>query len=352
MLEQAKSSTTAAKSKPALRCRASGNFAEWLARSGGSVAITTYTSGKLVLVSSRANRLRFRTIRFPRPMGLALSGRRLALAIQERILVFRQDAIDAMFLPHQEFVTGKLDTHDVAFGRRGLYFVNTRYNCLARATTRCRFLRSWQPPFIPDVMRRDRCHLNGIGMIGGRPALATAFCETSHAGGWRDQNRFTSGVLIDVLQNQVVARGLCMPHSPRRRQRQWWLCNSGHGTLARFDPQTGRCEEVCSLPGFTRGLCFVDDHALVGLSKIRHEHILDAPPVRQRHAQICAGVALVDLSTGTQTGLLEFLHGGNEVYEVLFLPQVKRPEIVIADTDSSCVIPRSSEESSRPPRGL
>lgn len=333
MTDEAKPLAVEAKPRQKLRCRASGNFSDWLAASGGSVAVTTYTSGKLVLVSSRTGRLRFRTIHFPRPMGLALAGRRLALAIQRRILVYRQDAPDAPFRLRQDFDTGKLDTHDVAFGRRGVYFVNTRWNCLARATTRCHFLRSWQPPFLPDTVRRDRCHLNGLGMQDGRPAMATAFCATGHDGGWREANRFTSGVLIDVRENRVVADGLCMPHSPRRHVGQWWFCNSGHGTLEKVDPQSGRYEEICALPGFTRGLCFVGNHALVGMSKIRPEHILDAPPVHGRHAQTCAGVALVDLASGATTGTLEFLHGGNEVYEVLFLPRVKRPELIVG-TDS------------------
>lgn len=310
-----------------LRCRASGNFTEWLACSGGSIAVTTYTSGKLVLVSAAANRLRFRTHHFPRPMGLAFTDRQLAIAVQERILVFHQPHAAAPLTLQEQYHTGKLDTHDLAFGRRGLYFVNTRWNCLARATTRCRFIRSWQPPFIPEMVRRDLCHLNGLGMRHGQPAMATAFCATSHAGGWREANRFTSGVLVDVFTNRVVADGLCMPHSPRWHKGQWWLCNSGHGTLERFNPQLGATEEVCSLPGFTRGLCLVEDHALVGLSKIRPEHILDAPPVHSRHPQTSAGVALVDLSSGRQTGLLEFTQGGNEVYEVLFLPQLKQPDL-------------------------
>ena len=165
------------------RCRTHGNFSEWLAASGGSVAITTYTSGKLVLVSSRDDRLRFRTLPFPRPMGMALAGRRLAIAVQKRILLFRSrttaGSADALFVPERQFVTGKLDAHDVAFGRRGIYFANTRCNCIARATTRCNFLRSWQPPFVTDMIRQDRCHLNGLGMRSGKPAMATAFCETS-----------------------------------------------------------------------------------------------------------------------------------------------------------------------------
>ncbi len=332
--------TAEAVPKKALRCRTHGNFAEWLAASGGSVAITTYTSGKLVLVRSRGQRLRFRTLAFPRPMGMALTGRHLALAVKKRILVFRNSttaegdrgeahrAADALFVPKREFVTGKLNAHDVAFGRRGVYFANTRCNCLARVTTRCSFLRCWQPPFISDRVHQDRCHLNGIGMHHGQPAMATAFCETGHAGGWREENRFTTGVLIDIQENQVVARGLCMPHSPRRHEGRWWLCNSGHGTLCRFDPALGTCEAVCSLPGFTRGLCFAGNHALVGLSKIRDKHVLDAPPIPGRDAKSRAGVALVDLATGNQTGMLEFVSGGREVYEVVFLPNIKWPELV------------------------
>ena len=34
---------------------------------------------------------------------------------------------------------------------------------------------------------------------------------------------------------------------------------------------------------------------------------------------------------GFQTGLLEFTHGGSEVYEVLFLPEITRPEVVAFD---------------------
>jgi len=165
-------------------------------------------------------------------------------------------------------------------------------------------------------------------MQDGQPALVTAFCETDHPGGWRERNQLTTGVLVDVQDNRIVARGLCMPHSPRFHRGQWWFCNSGHGTLCTFDATENRYKEFCSLGGFTRGLCLVDDRALVGLSKIRHEHVLDSPSMRQRIARGCSGVALVDLTTRREIGLLEFTNGGNEVYEVVFLPQVRHPQLV------------------------
>jgi len=313
--------------KSSLRCRAHGAFADWLAGSGGSLVVSTYTTGKLVLVSTHQGRVRFRTRKFPRPMGLALHRQDLALAVQKKILLFR-DRGAGEFTLEQEFATGKVDGHDVAFGRRGIFFANTRFNCIARAAPDKRFLRNWLPPFVPRSARRDHCHLNGLGMQAGRPAMVTAFCATDQPGGWRAADRFTKGVLISVADNRVVARGLCMPHSPRWHEGRWWLCNSGHGMLCTFDEQLGRCEEFCALPGFTRGLCLVGNHALVGLSKFREKHILDAPPVRVRDAKLMAGVALVELGTCRQIGALEFVRGGREVYEVVFLPGVPRPNVV------------------------
>ncbi len=323
-------------SKSKLRCRAYGEFNHWLGASGGSLAITTYTSGKVVLVSSFDGRLQYCTKRFQRPMGLALEADRLALAVRAEILLFeRQQPAKNSFHLTRKFKTGKVDAHDVAFGRRGIYFANTRFNAISRVSKKTKFARCWQPSFIEGLVRGDRCHLNGLGMREGLPRLATAFCATGEKGGWREQDRFTGGILMDVETDEIVATGLCMPHSPRWYNGHWWLCNSGHGTLSAVDPATGQCDEVCALPGFTRGLCFVEDRALVGLSKIRRKHILDAPPVRERHQELTAGVALVDWRTGKSTGGLEFVAGGNEVYEVLFLPNVFKPSLTASNSSSA-----------------
>jgi uncharacterized protein (TIGR03032 family) len=111
-----------------------------------------------------------------------------------------------------------------------------------------------------------------------------------------------------------------MPHSPRRHAGRWWFCNSGEGSLCIWDRQQGAAEVTATLPGFTRGLTFASGRALVGLSKIRPKHILDAPPVRARWPHLQAGVALVDLASGRPTGGVEFVKGGREVYEVAYLP--------------------------------
>lgn len=314
-----------------------GDFVAWLAATGGTLAVTTYNSGKLALLSAPGGELVASYWTFPRPMGLAVAGNRLALASRDHFWEFEigphNESADAngtsQIVPRVVYSTGRLDAHDVAFDHRGVLFANTRFNCVARPSERVHFKRVWRPWFMgetPPTLAVDCCHLNGIGVRAGRLEMATAFCEHSGAAAWRATDRFQSGVLIDVRHNRIAARGLSLPHSPRWHDDQWWVCDSGCGVLARFDPRRETCVAVIELPGFTRGLTFAEGRAAVGLSRIRKRHILDAPPVRARWPRLRSGVSLVDPVRGVETGSIEFVRGGREVYDVAFLPGVVRPE--------------------------
>jgi uncharacterized protein (TIGR03032 family) len=306
---------------PTIELRVHGDFVEWLGSSQGALAVTTYNSGKLAFFSANNGELTARVWRFPRPMGVAFNAGRLALAIHTQIHIFRIPFHgDAHFDLEATYHTGRVDVHDIAFGVRGLYFVNTRCNCLARPSERVTFVRSWQPWFVDRSVRRDACHLNGLGMRNGRPSVATAFRAAGHHGAWREGDRFTSGVVIDVRKNRVLTSGLCMPHSPRWHAGRWWLCDSGAGALSVLDPRRGACKTIATLPGFTRGLTFAAGRAIVGLSRIRKEHILDSPLLGKRFPISRSGLALVDPTTGQETGRLEFTRGGREVYDVAFIP--------------------------------
>jgi uncharacterized protein (TIGR03032 family) len=302
----------------AIELRVRGDFVEWLAASGGTLAVTTYNSGKLAFFSAAGGELAASFWSFPRPMGVAGQGDRLALASRDYLWVFQvssqQLSVDAVY------ATGRLDAHDLAFDRRGLLFANTRFNCVSRPSERVHFLRSWQPPFVTAAQRTDCCHLNGIGVRNGRLAVATAFCDSDSPKAWRQGDRFESGVILDVRANRVAARGLCMPHSPRWHDGRWWFCDSGRGTVCTVDLEHGDCTTVATLPGFTRGLTFAAGRAVVGLSRIRKRHVLDAPPVRDRFPRMRSGVWLVGPATGSETGALEFVRGGREVFDVAFLP--------------------------------
>jgi uncharacterized protein (TIGR03032 family) len=323
---------------PQIELRAHGDFVEWLAASGGTLGVTTYNSGKLALFSAPGGRLESRIWRLPRPMGLAFGEGRFAVATRERIFEWARPAGDArstcsdadaweLAAVHE---TGRLDAHELAYDSRGLCFANTRFNCIGRPSVRARFRRDWTPGFITERIPQDCCHLNGLGIRGGRVAMVTAFCEGGDPGAWRASNRFESGVVIDVKAGRAVVRGLCMPHSPRWDGRRWWLCNSGEGALCTFRPTTGECRAVASLPGFTRGLCFAAGRAVVGLSRIRKRHILDAPPVRERFGEHHSGVGLVEPRTGRITGALEFCRGGREVFDLTLLRNAERTRVELS----------------------
>jgi uncharacterized protein (TIGR03032 family) len=309
-----------------IELRAHGDFVEWLATSGGTLAVTTYNSGKLAFFSAGNGAISASYWSFPRPMGLAVATDRLALGSRDHIWNFqianRRLAVESVYW------TGRLDAHDLAFDRRGLMFANTRFNCIARPSERVNFLRTWQPAFAASTSRRDCCHLNGIGVRRGRLAMATAFCESDAPAAWREGGRYESGLLIDVRSGQVAARGLCMPHSPRWHDGRWWFCNSGEGTVCQVSGHDGAAP-VAALPGFTRGLAFAEGRAVVGLSRIRKRHILDAPPVRERFSRMRSGIWLVKLDTGRPTGALEFVRGGREVYDVAFLPGIGSVDFAI-----------------------
>jgi uncharacterized protein (TIGR03032 family) len=220
-----------------------------------------------------------------------------------------------------------LNTHDVAILGDEIWLAATRFSCLAKLSYDFSFLPVWKPPFVTDLVPEDRCHLNGIAVCDGRPRYVTALGTTNTAGAWRE-HKATGGVLIDVQTNEIVLDGLAMPHSPRWHDGRLWILNSGAGELLLVDPQSGRTDVVCRLPGYLRGLCFHGPYALIGLSKIRERHIFGGLPVQQRCENLLCGVAVVDVRDGREAGFFEFTSGCEELYDVQFLPGVFRPMIL------------------------
>ncbi|MGH8606105.1 MAG: DUF4915 domain-containing protein, partial [Gammaproteobacteria bacterium] len=119
-----------------------------------------------------------------------------------------------------------------AYDRDGtLWVVNTRFGCLCTLDAEHSFQPRWRPPFVSAYAPEDRCHLNGLALVDGRPKYVTALGETDTAGGWR-ANKRNGGLLMDVETHQISLRGLSMPHSPRWSQDKLWFLESGQGSLA------------------------------------------------------------------------------------------------------------------------
>ena len=150
-------------------------------------------------------------------------------------------------------VTGDIGIHEVAWSGDELWFVSTRFSCLATLSPDYSFVPRWRPPFISALAAEDRCHLNGLALVDGQAKYVTALGETDTADGWR-ANKPQGGCFIDVASGAVVSRGLSMPHSPRWHDGRLWVLESGTGRLVLIDPASGQRETVAELPGFARGL--------------------------------------------------------------------------------------------------
>ena len=138
---------------------------------------------------------------------------------------------DALYLPRATYHTGDLHTHDVVFQAGDVLLVNTRFslpgeNEPASSTS----LPVWRPKFVSDLVPEDRCHLNGVALVEGRPKYVTALGTTDEPGGWRE-NKASGGVVIDVETDEIVLSGLAMPHSPRWYEGRLWAVELGDGRV-------------------------------------------------------------------------------------------------------------------------
>ncbi len=220
--------------------------------------------------------------------------------------------------------------------------MNTRFSCLATLDSESSFRPRWRPPFVTELEPSDRCHLNGLGMVDGKPKYVTALGETNAAGGWR-ANKAKGGLLVDVDSSEILCRGLSMPHSPRWYRGRLWVCESGSGTLGHVDLNTGRYEAVAAVPGFTRGVDFAGDLAFVGLSQVRESAVFSGIPITERLApeERTCGVCVVDLRRGETIALLKFESGVQEIFAVAVLPR-RFPDLINDDEkllESSFVVP-------------
>ena len=332
--------------KPTLEISTSRQMLSWLAEQRLSIALTTYQIGKLYFIGLKPdNGLSVFERSFNRCMGLCATSNGLYMSSLYQVWRFenvfepgqQQDGFDRLYVPQIGYTTGDLDIHDMAVDRDGrLVFVNTLFGCLATLSETHSFKPLWQPPFISKLAAEDRCHLNGLAMKDGQAGYVTAVSQSDVADGWRE-HRMNGGIVIDVNSNEILCGGLSMPHSPRWYNDKLWLLNSGTGDFGYIDLATGRFESICFCPGYMRGLSFHGHFALVGLSKPRHNKTFSGlaldDHLKSRNAEARCGVQIIDLRTGDIVHWLRMEGVVNELYDVITLPQIRRPMALGFKTD-------------------
>lgn len=315
---------------------ATPNFAELLRLIGSSLVVSTYQTGRVVLMREKNGALNTHFRRFPKPMGIAHRPGMLALGTRTEVVTFRNvpgladrvgDEHDAVFVPRTALQTGDIRIHDIAWAGDELWAVNTRFSCLVTFDGVHSFVPRWRPTFVSALAAEDRCHLNGLAVVDDEVRYVTALGTTDSAGGWRP-GKADGGVVIDVRTNEIVSAGLSMPHSPRWYRDRLWVLESGQGTLVTVDPGSGERTTVAQLPGFTRGLSFAGRYAFIGLSQVREATTFGGLPLTARLEDRQCGVWIVDIETGQTMGFVRFEDRVEEIFDVALLPGVKFPELL------------------------
>jgi uncharacterized protein (TIGR03032 family) len=340
------SSAADAKNEPWVEVTGSPNLPTWLAEQQVSLAFTTYQTGKLFLLGRNPEgRLDVFERTFNRAMGLWADSQTLWLSTLYQLWRFENllrpgelyQGHDRLYVPKIANTTGDLDIHDVAVDNAGRpVFVATSFGCIATLSERSSFTPLWRPPFLSKLAAEDRCHLNGLALADGRPRYATAVSTSDVVDGWRDR-RQSGGVVLEMPEGRVIASGLSMPHSPRLYRDRLWLHNSGTGHFGSIDHSGGRFEPLTFCPGYLRGLAFVGDYAVVGLSRPRDDKTFGGLALEEELAKRAAdarcGLLIIDLRSGNVAHWLRVEGLVRELYDVATLPQVSRPMALGFKTD-------------------
>jgi len=189
------------------------------------------------------------------------------------------------------------DPHDIRPSPAGWIIVSTGTNeILALDGDRLHAL--WSGNDVPDS-----CHVNCITAADG-DLWATAFGWFDSFKGWRGTHALGAGVLWNLRTGEEIA-GLSHPHTPRRVGDEWFVCESLTEAFIRRDP-TGTERQRVELGGYTRGVAFVDDRILVGVS------------ARREHPGSDAHVAVLDRASLSVLDRIPL--PCSEIYEVISVP--------------------------------
>lgn len=315
----------------ALHSQHTTSFPELLKQAKASLVVSTYQAGKLILLRANGESLNTHFVSLPKPMGVAFKDGRLSVGSGAQVIdYFNMDNVgpkveplnthDGAFLPRRTHVTGDIDIHEMGFDDDNqLWIVNTRMSCLCTLDINHSIVPRWRPPFISGYDLTDRCHLNGLAMRDGKPKYVSALGTSDKAAGWRENKAF-GGMIMDIDDNRMIAEGLSMPHSPRWYRDKLWVLESGAGQLVTINEQTGEKTVVAQVPGFCRGIDFIERYALIGLSEVRETAVFAGLPLTEREQDRKCGVWIVDIESGESVGFLVFSDGVQEIFSVQLVP--------------------------------
>jgi uncharacterized protein (TIGR03032 family) len=304
-----------------------------------SLIASTYQAQRVMLISGESNgKVAVLNRTLPRPMGIALSNRELAIGCKNEIWFFSisQKVLDLqgvllpydlVFLPRRAHVTGDVLIHQLAYVNEKAIFTNTRFSCLSEVSQDHSFSVVWRPPFISQLLGDDRCHLNGMAIRDREVRYVSMLAQSDQPSGWREQND-DQGIIFDLRLNKVIVTSLAMPHSPCWYNDKLWCLESACGDLVAIDVVSGKKEQIIKVAGYARGLAIHGNFAFIGISKFRDKSLAARLSTEQVIKDPVCAIKVLDLRNREIVGTIEFKGLLNELFDIQVLPGVLKPFMV------------------------
>jgi uncharacterized protein (TIGR03032 family) len=312
---------------------------------GFTVLLGTRSLGDLHVVSvPNQGSVNFHVVKLPLCMGMAIQGNHLAVACAADIRMYHDlishpqitsPVYQRSYTPRSIHLTGDIDAHELAFSGQGdPWVVASKFSCIATTSPTHSFKAVWQPSFIDRLLPVDSCHLNGLCMENGELKYVTMFAETAEPNGWRNLP-FNSGLVWSAPDQEALCTGLVQPHSPRLHNGELYVLNSGAGEFGRIDLATGKYDCIAFVGGYGRGLSFIGDYAIFGISKPRHDDYIPDFPLHDRLKAMqikdkCQLIA-VNLKTGSVLQAVTFEGAAREFFDTVVIPDCRHAVVLSLD---------------------
>lgn len=304
-----------------------------------SLVFSTYQAGRLIVLGSlNGNHLHQIPVGFKKPMGIAISDNKLAIATLDSLYFFsnrehvadtirlNEKNFDTVYLQRAKYATSTLDIHDIAFGNGILWGVNTVFSCLCVFDINHNYVPKWKPPFISALVPEDRCHLNGMVLENDLPVYVSMLSTTNTKEGWRE-NITETGTIMTVPKGEVIAEGLSLPHSLLLDGDYLYYLESGKGTLNRIHRETKEIEVVHEFERFVRGMKRLDNLFFIGYSAVRKSSKTFSS-IRFENPSDNAGVLIYDIQQNEVVSKLEYEGDVEEIYDLNYFDGFLKPAIV------------------------
>lgn len=216
------------------------------------------------------------------------------------------------------YYPGSLYIHDLAVIGGELHANAVGHNAVIRLGQGNCFERVWWPKCMEvngtPIFTRNHIQLNSIA--AGNTLPQSYFSASSDQIGRLRPGHLNypvdgRGVIFSGATREAICRGLTRPHSARLWKKDIWIDNSGYGEVGFV--RNGRLQVISKLPGWTRGLCILENVAFVGTSRIIPKFARYAPGLDPA-SSVC-GVHAVCCKTGAVLGSLEWPYG-NQIFSL------------------------------------